>query len=124
MTATYPIARHDLIRYAAASGDLHPLHWNPAAAAAAGLPGVVAHGAMVMGLALRTVTAWAGDPGRVLECSARFLHPVTVPDGDHTTIRVGDVVQAAEDDGRVRLSAQVWCEDRVVARISAVVAPG
>ena len=38
------LTRADVARYAAASGDHNPVHRDDAAARAAGLPGVVAHG--------------------------------------------------------------------------------
>lgn len=37
-------SRTDLIRYAAATRDWNPVHWDHASAVAAGLPGVVTHG--------------------------------------------------------------------------------
>jgi acyl dehydratase len=37
-------SRADLVRYAGASLDWNPIHWDHAAAVAAGLPGVVVHG--------------------------------------------------------------------------------
>lgn len=38
--------RRDLVKYAGASRDFNPLHWDHATAVAAGLPGVVVHGLM------------------------------------------------------------------------------
>jgi acyl dehydratase len=74
------ITRADLVRYAGASGDFNPIHWNERVARDVGLPDVIAHGMLTMALANRLVTRWAGDPGAVLECSARFTRPVVVPD--------------------------------------------
>lgn len=37
-------SRSDLVRYAGASRDFNPIHWDHEAAVAAGLPGVVVHG--------------------------------------------------------------------------------
>lgn len=37
-------SRADLVRYAAASGDFNPIHWDHPAAVGAGLAGVVVHG--------------------------------------------------------------------------------
>ena len=37
-------SRVDLVRYAGASGDFNPVHWDHGAAVSAGLPGVVVHG--------------------------------------------------------------------------------
>jgi acyl dehydratase len=77
---SYPITRSSLIRYAGASGDFNPIHWNPRVAAEVGLPDVIAHGMLTMATACRAVTDWVGDPAAVIEYSVRFTRPVTVPD--------------------------------------------
>jgi len=40
-------SRADLVRYAGASGDWNPIHWDHDAAVAAGLPGTVVHGLLM-----------------------------------------------------------------------------
>ena len=77
---TVRLTRTDLVRYAGASGDFNPIHHSEHFAAAVGLPGVVAHGLLTMGTALRLVTDWVGDPGRVRSYAVRFTKPVLVPD--------------------------------------------
>ena len=77
---TVRFTRTDLVRYAGASGDFNPIHHSEHFAAAVGLPGVIAHGLLTMGTALRVVTDWVGDPGRVRSYSVRFTKPVVVPD--------------------------------------------
>ena len=77
---TVRLTRTDLVRYAGASGDFNPIHHSEHFAAAVGLPGVVAHGLLTMGTALRVVTDWVGDPGRVRSYAVRFTRPVVVPD--------------------------------------------
>ncbi|GAA5146645.1 MaoC family dehydratase [Pseudonocardia eucalypti] len=72
--------RTDLIRYAAASGDFNPIHWNDRVADSVALPGVVAHGMLTMALGGRLITDWLGDPGAVLGYQVRFTRPVPVPD--------------------------------------------
>ncbi|MGH8881642.1 MAG: MaoC/PaaZ C-terminal domain-containing protein, partial [Stackebrandtia sp.] len=47
----FRVTRDDLAAYAQASGDHNPIHLDDAAAQAAGLPGVIAHGMYTMGLA-------------------------------------------------------------------------
>jgi len=79
---TVTLTRAALVRYAGASTDFNPIHYSERHAAALGLPGVVAHGLLTMGVALRAVTDWAGDPGRILAYSARFARPIVVPDTD------------------------------------------
>ncbi|MBM7806001.1 acyl dehydratase [Geodermatophilus bullaregiensis] len=105
---THRVTRADLVRYAGASGDLNPIHWSDRVATGVGLPGVIAHGMLTMGLAVRAVTDWAGDPGAVVEYQVRFGRPVVVPDDDtgaEVTVRgrVGQVL----DGGRVRVDLTV-----------------
>ena len=80
---TVRLTRSHLVRYAGVSTDFNPIHYSDFYAAKAGLPGVVAHGMLTMGCALRVVTDWAGDPGRVKSYSARFTKPVVVPDDEN-----------------------------------------
>jgi hypothetical protein len=84
------VSRLDLIRYAGASGDFNPIHWNEAFARQVGLPGVIAHGMFTMGAAVQLVTDWAGDPGAVLDYQTRFTKPVPVPDLTATDATAGD----------------------------------
>jgi acyl dehydratase len=74
------VSRTDLVRYAGASGDFNPIHWNDRVAESVGLPGVVAHGMLTMALGGRVVTDWLGDPGAVVSYQVRFTRPVPVPD--------------------------------------------
>src|SRR3954465_2481139 len=75
------VRRADLVRYAGASLDFNPIHWNDRVATEVGLPGVIAHGMFTMALAGRLVTAWTGDPGALVGVRVRFGRPVGGPDG-------------------------------------------
>ena len=79
---TVTLRRDDLVRYAGASGDFNPIHWNDRMAAALGLPGVIAHGMLTMASAVRVVTDWIEDPADLVEYGVRFTKPVVVPDDD------------------------------------------
>ena len=74
------VSRQDLVKYAGASGDFNPIHWNEAFATGVGLPGVIAHGMFTMGAAVQLVTDWAGDPAAVVDFQTRFTKPVLVAD--------------------------------------------
>lgn len=88
------ITREQIEAYAEASGDHNPIHLDDAVARSVGLPGVIAHGMLQMGLLARV----AGPPERLRRLSCRFAGMV-VP-GD--TLRF----TASEDGaGRVRLTA-------------------
>lgn len=118
------VTRTDLVRYAGASGDFNPIHWSDRAAHEAGLPDIVAHGMLTMALANRLVTAWAGDPGAVVECSARFTRPVVVPDdADGTLIEFAGKVAERHDDGTVIIAITARCAmQTVLGRATATVA--
>ncbi len=99
------VTRAGLIRYAGASGDFNPIHWNERLALEAGLPDVIAHGMLTMALACRLVTTWAGDPGAVVECGVRFTRPVVVPDdGEGALVELSGTVKQRRNDGTVLIS--------------------
>jgi acyl dehydratase len=107
-TRSFPISRADLVRYAGASGDFNPLHWNARFAIGVGLPDVIAHGMFTMATAARLVTDWVGDPGAVLDYSVRFTRPVVVPDDDAgAELEVEGVVAEKLADGVVRVDLTV-----------------
>jgi len=128
-TRSFPVTRADLVRYAGASGDFNPIHWNQRFALGVGLPDVIAHGMFTMAIAARAVTDWAGDPGAVVDYSVRFTKPVVVPDDDTGALLEVEAVVAEKLDGnlvRVDLTARsglggtekVLGMARVVVRLS------
>jgi acyl dehydratase len=104
----YRVTRADLVRYAGASGDFNPIHWNERVATEVGLPGVIAHGMFTMALAGRAVTDWTGNPGALVEYQVRFGRPVVVPDdGTGAEVTVRGTVAALLDDSRARVDLTV-----------------
>ncbi|MFG2195386.1 MaoC family dehydratase [Streptomyces sp. NPDC048639] len=101
---TFPVTRETLVRYAGASGDFNPIHWNEKFAREVGLDDVIAHGMFTMAEAIRVVTDWVGDPGAVAEYGVRFTKPVVVPnDEDGAAIEVSGKVAAKLEDRTVRV---------------------
>ena len=120
-TQRYPVRRADLVRYAGASGDFNPIHWNPRVARSVGLPDVIAHGMLTMGLVARAVTSWLGDPGAMVEYGVRFTRPVVVPDPGESVLEVSGVVASVEQNlATVTLTATVDGHS-VLAKARAVV---
>ncbi|MFH8614424.1 MaoC family dehydratase [Streptomyces sp. NPDC017979] len=104
LAQSFPVLRETLVRYAGASGDFNPIHWNEKFAVEVGLPNVIAHGMFTMAEAARVVTDWVGDPGAVVEYSVRFTKPVVVPNDDEgALIEVSGKVAALLDDNAVRV---------------------
>ncbi|KAA9107687.1 MaoC/PaaZ C-terminal domain-containing protein [Microbacterium rhizomatis] len=92
------LTRESLVRYAGASGDFNPIHYRDDVAVAMGLPGVLAHGMLTMGLAVETLVGWLGDSGRILEYGVRFPKPVIVDPAEGATVHVVASVGAVDDD--------------------------
>jgi acyl dehydratase len=105
--ATYRFTRDSLVRYAGASGDFNAIHYRDDVAIAVGLPGVLAHGMLTMGVAVQPVVEWLGDPGRVLGYQVKFTRPVLVDpvDGAEVVVvaKVG-AVTAEEKSARIDLT--------------------
>ncbi|MFD1811046.1 MaoC/PaaZ C-terminal domain-containing protein [Rhodococcus gannanensis] len=102
------ITREDLIRYAGASGDTNPIHYNDAIAAAVGLPGVLAHGMLTAGLALQVVVDWLVDPTAVVSYETKFTRPVVVDPIDGADLSVtAKVARLDEEERTARLDVTV-----------------
>ncbi len=103
----FKIDRELLKRYADASGDQNPIHQDEAFAKSVGLPDVIAHGMLTMGLVGQYVSDWAGGSTNVKEFSARFTKPVVVP--ANTTVDLVVNGTATEEAGfyRIELTATV-----------------
>lgn len=85
---TYELSRETLVRYAGASGDFNPIHYRDDVAASVGLPGVLAHGMLTMGLAVQPVANWVGDPGRISDYQVRFTRPIVVDPSTGAEVQV------------------------------------
>lgn len=125
------VNRADLVRYAGASGDFNPIHWNERFAKEVELPSVIAHGMFTMGSVIELVSTWVGNPAAVIDYQTRFTKPVVVedPEGsnptDHegTTISVEGKVGALDAEARTaRIDLAVSANDsKVLLKCQAVV---
>lgn len=113
---TVHLDRDTLVRYAGASGDFNPIHYRDDIAASAGLPGVLAHGMLTMGVAVQPVVDWlGGDSGRVLEYGVRFTRPVVVdPTAGADLAIVATVGEVDAEARRARIDLTVTFEGRTV----------
>lgn len=105
---TVTLQRDSLVRYAGASGDFNPIHYRDDIAAEVGLPGVLAHGMLTMGLAVQPVVDWIGDAGMILDYQVRFTRPVVVDPVAGVDVTVaGKVAEVEGDRARVDLTVTV-----------------
>jgi acyl dehydratase len=89
------VARPDFVRYAGASGDFVPLHYDQTFVEAAGIPTVFAQGMWTAGCLSRCLTDFAGA-GNVRRYKVRFSRQVWP--GDTLTCR-GKVTNKVEKGG-------------------------
>ena len=114
-TAAFALTRESLVRYAGASGDFNAIHYRDDVAAAVGLPGVLAHGMLTMGLAVQPVSDWLGDPGRILDYQVRFTRPVLVdPEAGAEILVVAKVGKIDVEAGQARIDLTVTVGEQTV----------
>jgi peroxisomal enoyl-CoA hydratase 2 len=89
------VSRPDFVRYAGASGDFVPLHYDQTFVEAAGIPTVFAQGMFTAGLLSRCLTDYVGA-GQVRNLKVRFA--TRVWPGDTLTCS-GKITNKAEANG-------------------------
>ncbi|WP_278261826.1 fused (3R)-hydroxyacyl-ACP dehydratase subunits HadA/HadB [Nocardia sp. AG03] len=99
-TATARVTRGDLANYAGVSGDPNPIHFSDRAAELAGLPTVVAHGLLTMGLTAQYLTDWLGDPTAIEKLSVRFSGFVPVPPTEAGLIEFSGKIKSIDPERR------------------------
>ncbi len=95
----FSASRSDLIRYAGASRDWNPIHWDHAAAVAAGLPGVVVHGLLQSAWVVEAAVQLGLDPA-----AARFRYKRPLGAGVRVALSVdlqrgGAVFELGDSEG-------------------------
>ena len=112
---SFHLTRDNLVRYAGASGDFNPIHYRDDVAVSVGLPGVLAHGMLTMGLAVQPVSNWVGDPARIVDYQVRFTRPVLVDGATGADVTVTATVGALEEETQVaRIDLTVKYNDETV----------
>jgi len=113
-----PVTRTHIVRYAGASGDFNPLHHDDTFVKIFGMPRVISHGMLIMGITGRAVTEWIDDK-YIRKFSVRFAgmtEPVDLNDFENTkqraTITVtGKVVEKFEEAGEKRIRCEIQAAD-------------
>lgn len=109
------IERKDIVKYAGASGDFNPIHYDEPLAEMAGYDGVFAQGMLTAGIAAQSVSQWFGL-ANVDSYGVRFesqvwpgdtvtaVAEVTEIDRDGDGATVETEIAVTNDDGEVVLS--------------------
>ena len=113
-----PITRTHIVRYAGASGDFNPLHHDDTFTTMIGMPRIISHGMLIMGITGEAVTQWI--PNKCLrKFSVRFAgmtEPVDLHDFDNTKARAtltvtGKVAEKYEEAGEKRIKCDLQVAD-------------
>ena len=102
-------------RYAAASGDLNPIHLDDEFARSVGLPGRILHGLYTMALLARAQTDAAGGPEHLRRIAVQF-RGIAVPEQE---IVISSVVRERDGD-RVVIAATATQQGKAVIRAAIV----
>ena len=114
--------RQDLVKYANASGDHNKIHLDESFAKSVGLPDIIAHGMLTMGVASRVVTNWVKDINTVKSFSVKFSAPVVVPnDGKGTDVEFGAKIEEKMADNLVKIAVEARCNGTKVLGRSLII---
>lgn len=119
---TMHLTREDLVRYAGASGDFNPIHYRDDVAQRVGLPGVLAHGMLTMGIGSSILVGALGDAARLQSYVVRFTKPVLVSADEGADVTYIATVGLVKDDGSARVDLTVtFGDDKVFGKAQALV---
>lgn len=92
-------SRSDLVRYAAASSDFNPIHWDHATARAGGLPRVICHGLLMAAWMFQAAARHTDRDVPLANAALRFRKPVLAGDSAKIdgTVSAMDAAQAQLD---------------------------
>lgn len=97
------VDRAMFVRYAGASGDFNPIHWNEDFAKSAGYPGVFAQGMFTAGVLATFLTNWVGE-SNVRRFRTRFIGQVWPSE---QIVCSGKVTKIYDVDGEPRADVEL-----------------
>lgn len=111
-------SRSDLVRYAAATRDFNPLHWDHATARAAGLDGVVVHGLLMLSWMVQQGSIHGIGPSPIATIKVRFRSALApaIPATVESSVR-----DLSPDGADAQVSIRVVADNADVVTGSAVV---
>jgi len=107
------------VKWAGASGDFNPHHYDDAFAATQGTDGVITHGALKRAWLVNLITDWIGDEGwvkkfscqyRALDRPRRMASMVTPQEGETWWCK-GKVTNKYVEDDQHLVECEIWVEN-------------
>jgi len=97
-----------LVKFAGASGDYYPIHYDKDFAQANGLPGVIVHGWLTLSFLGQMVTDWIGESGTLVKLGGSY-RGMNLAGED--IICNGRVTRKYIEDNRHYVRVEVWAEN-------------
>jgi acyl dehydratase len=107
------------VRWAGASGDFNPLHYDENFAATQGTGGIITHGALKRAWLVQLMTDWIGDKGRVKKFSCQYrgmdyprkMANMGAPVEGETWLCKGTVTNKKVEDGEHLVECDIWVQN-------------
>ena len=113
-----------LVKFAGASGDYYPIHYDKDFAQAGGLPGVIVHGWLALSFLGQMVTDWMGEGGTLLKLGGSYRG---MNHGHEDIICQGKVTRKYVEDDKHCIRLEIWAEnprgERTVSGSAVVMLP-
>jgi len=108
-----------LVKWAGASGDFNPLHFDRHFTEAAGIGGPIVHGALKRQWLVQLVTDWMGDAGRLVKFSCRYravdyprpMKTMMEPEDGETWVCKGTVIKKYTNQNGHVVDCRIWLEN-------------
>lgn len=97
-----------LVKFAGASEDFNPIHYDKDKALADGLPGTIVHGRLKNAFLIQLLTDWIGDEGRVRKIVIQH-RGMDLP--NHPIICKGVVTAKRSEGGAHLVDCEIWTEN-------------
>ena len=124
-----------LVKWAGASGDFNPLHYEDAFAVSQGVGKPIVHGQLKRAWLVQLVTDWMGEQGTLKKFSCQFramdypraMKSIDEPQDGETWWCKGKVTNKCIEGDEHRLDCEIWVEngkgERTTTGSAAVVLP-
>ncbi len=108
-----------LVKWAGATGDFNPLHYENAFAVSQGVEGPVVHGQLKRGWLAQLITDWIGGQGTLKKLSCQFraidyprlMKTLEEPQEGETWLCKGKVVRKYAEGGEHYVDCDIWVEN-------------
>ena len=99
---------HQLVQWAAGSGDFYQIHYDKVFAQSTGLPAISVHGALQHASPGPPVHDWMGDGGRIKKFGCQYRG---MDDAKQDIVCKGVISKKYQEDGQNLVELEVWTEN-------------